>query len=102
METLLTAVFISEPPTGNEDTEKFVPLQPFEIVLTVVESKNPYLNGKQTWQPMQVPCDIAEMMFQQVLTEYEVMDGGHPFVKVGDWKWKGRFAGEMVTLELVG
>ena len=97
-----TTVFVTQPNTNNDDTQEIIPVKVFEIVLTVVESKNPYLNGKQTRQPMQVPCDIAEMMFQQVLTEYEVMDGGHPFVKVGDWKWKGRFAGEMVTLELVG
>ena len=97
-----TTVFISQPNTDDEDTQEIIPVKVFEIVMTVVESKNPYLNGKQTRQPMLVTRGIAEMMFQQVLTEYEVMDGGHPFVKVGDWKWKGRFAGEMVTLELVG
>ena len=45
---------------------------------------------------------IAEMMFHQTVTTYEDMPGGGPYRKVGDWKYKGRYAGEMVTLELVG
>lgn len=96
-----STVFISHPNTDDEPTEPIKPIKWFDIVLTV-ESKNPYLDGKQTRQPMLVTREIAELMYQQVLTDYEAMEGGHPFVKLSDWKWKGRFAGETVTLELVG
>lgn len=101
MGTLKTAVFITEPPTGEEDTEPIITGKLFEIVLTV-ESANEYLNGRQTRQPMLVTRDIAEMMFHQTVTTYEEMPGGGPYRKVGDWKYKGRYAGETVTLELVG
>lgn len=96
-----TTVFVSYPNTDDNPTEPIIPIKWFKIVLTV-ESKNPYLDGKHTEQPMLVTREIAELMFHQTVTTYEEMPGGGPYRKVGDWKWKGRYAGETVTLELVG
>lgn len=102
MITSQSTVFISEPSRDDEDTDKFVPIENFEIVMTVVESKNPYLKNKQTSTQMGATRQIAELMFNQVISDYEEMAGGHPFEKVGDWKYKGVFNGEKIVLELVG
>lgn len=101
MTILETTVFASYPNTDDEETQEIIPVKLFEIVLTV-ESENEYLNGRQTRQPMLVTRDIAELMFHQTVTTYEDMPGGGPYRKVGDWKYKGRYAGETITLELVG
>ena len=47
-----TTVFVTQPNTNNDDTQEIIPVKVFEIVLTVVESANPYLNGKQTRTPI--------------------------------------------------
>ena len=102
MKTTVSEAFVGEPLRDDEDTDKFVPIENFEIVMTVVESKNPYLKNKQTSTQMGATREIAELMFNQVISDYEEMAGGHPFQKVGDWKYKGVFNGEKVTLELIG
>ncbi len=91
---------INQVPTADDDTQPCLVVRDYAVLLTV-ESDNPYLNGKQTMTLMPATPVIAEMMFHEVITSYEDMAGGHPFEKIGDFKYKGVFSGEKITLELV-
>ncbi len=91
---------VNQAARADDDTQPCTALLDY-AVLMVVESANPYLNGKQVFTPMLATPKIAEAMFHEVITGYEDMAGGHPFEKVGDFKYKGVFSGEKITLELV-
>lgn len=87
-------------PTADEDTQPVLAVQHYAIVMTVVESKNPYLNGKQVCTPMEATEEIAMQMFHAVITEYEGM-AKTPYQRLEMRKYKGVFNGQKVTLELV-
>ena len=97
--TMLMAA-VAQVRIANEDTQRCVAIRDFAILLTVIESDNPRLVGKQTYEPIQAEPLIAEAMFHEIVSNYGTM-AHRTFQRLSDWKYAGWFEGQQITLELV-